>query len=488
MVALLRRPDNEDSELARRVGNGDAEAFASLDARYRSTLIRYASTLLRRSEHDAEDVVQDVLIRAHDTLRRGDRPDELRPWLYRLTRNRAIDEVRRKRWGDESLDADHTLSGDGRQDPDTVLRRKETLRHLVEDLADLPVRQREALLARELDDQSPEQVAAQLGVSVMAAHKLATRARENLIRTRDAREADCPDIRTALLDAHERGVRASEHALRHIKGCDGCRAHRRDIDRLSKQLHALNPTFGLPVLAAIVKLVGGGGAKTAVGVAAAVAVVATGGVVVLRSDVHESGDPAPFRLAGIRDANGRPLTAGKPIPGRTAIVTALVNIPAGPAKAGALPTATIACPARMKFVGYVEPERRIPLDWQSTRETLPGVSTKARIDLSQRDSSRAVKGTIGIICKRPHPNGSLHDNPYKLRPGEKQAHICVRRQGAGLYRSPGRDIYNSLGAGDPVAIRRRNATRRWTFVAHDPIPKYPDVSRPGWVMTSKLCP
>ena len=98
MVALLRRPDNEDSELARRVGNGDAEAFASLDARYRSTLIRYASTLLRRSEHDAEDVVQDVLIRAHDTLRRGDRPDELRPWLYRLTRNRAIDEVRRKRW------------------------------------------------------------------------------------------------------------------------------------------------------------------------------------------------------------------------------------------------------------------------------------------------------------------------------------------------------------------------------------------------------
>jgi len=488
MVALLRRPDNEDSELARRVGNGDAEAFASLDARYRSTLIRYASTLLRRSEHDAEDVVQDVLIRAHDTLRRGDRPDELRPWLYRLTRNRAIDEVRRKRWGDESLDADHTLSGDGRQDPDTVLRRKETLRHLVEDLADLPVRQREALLARELDDQSPEQVAAQLGVSVMAAHKLATRARENLIRTRDAREADCPDIRTALLDAHERGVRASEHALRHIKGCDGCRAHRRDIDRLSKQLHALNPTFGLPVLAAIVKLVGGGGAKTAVGVAAAVAVVATGGVVVLRSDVHESGDPAPFRLAGIRDANGRPLTAGKPIPGRTAIVTALVNIPAGPAKAGTLPTATMACPNPMRVAGMVEPRRRGPLDWHPTRETIFGYSTKARFDLSQRDTTRAVKGTIGIICIRPHPNGSLSDNPYKLRPGEKQAHICVRRQGAGLYRTPGRDNYMFLGAGEPVAIRRRNATRRWTFVAHDPIPKYPVGSRPGWVMTSKLCP
>jgi hypothetical protein len=225
-----------------------------------------------------------------------------------------------------------------------------------------------------------------------------------------------------------------------------------------------------------------------VGVAAAVAVVATGGVVVLRSDVHTSGDPAPFRLAGIRDANGRPLTAGKPIPGRTAIMTALVNIPAGPAKAGALPTATIACPARMKFAGYVEPERRIPLDWQNTRETLPGVSTKALIDLRQRDTSRAVKGTIGIICKRPHPNGSIRDNPYKLRPGEKQAHICVSRPQALLYRSPGRDNYTSLGAGEPVAIRRRNATGRWTFVAHDPSPIDPIASRPGWVITNKLCP
>jgi RNA polymerase sigma factor (sigma-70 family) len=485
MLSLLHRSDDDDPELARRVSSGDRAAFATLDARYRTALTRYAGTLLRRSEHDAEDVVQDVLIRAHDALCRGDRPDELRPWLYRLTRNRAIDDVRRKRWGDESLDSDHTFTGDGREDPETVLRRREELRRLVEDLADLPVRQREALLARELDDQTPEQVAAQLGVSVMAAHQLATRARENLIRTRDARDADCFDIRAALLDAHERGVRPSEHALRHVKACDGCRAYRRDIGRLSRQLHALNPTLGLPVLAGLVKLVGGGGAKAAVAVAGAVAVVATGGVVVLRSDVHTSGDPAPFRLAGIRDANGRPLTAGKPIPGRTAIVTALVNIPAGPAKPGTPPTATIACPNQMRIAGMVEPQRRGPLDWQPMRETIFGYSTKARFDLSQRDSSHAVKGTIGIICKRPHPNGSLHDNPYKLRPGEKQAHICVSRHGAGLYRSPGRDIYTSLGAAEPVAIRRRNATGRWTFIAYDPSPI---VSRPGWVMTSKLCP
>src|SRR5919107_4697016 len=164
MASLLQRSRPDDAELTRRVAAGDGAAFATLDDRHRRALTRYARSLLRRSEHDAEDIVQDVLIRAHDALRAGAGPDELRPWLYRLTRNRVIDEVRRARWGDEALDDEAAALGDEREDPEAVLRRRESIRRLVEDLADLPVRQRTALLARELDDQTPEQVAAQLGV------------------------------------------------------------------------------------------------------------------------------------------------------------------------------------------------------------------------------------------------------------------------------------------------------------------------------------
>ena len=65
----------------------------------------------------------------------------------------------------------------------------------------------------------------------MAAHKLAARARENLVKTRDARDADCLDVRATLLDAHERGVRPSEHVLRHVKACGTCRVQRRAISR-----------------------------------------------------------------------------------------------------------------------------------------------------------------------------------------------------------------------------------------------------------------
>lgn len=493
MVSLLHRPGTDDSELARRAGAGDDTAFAALDARHRQALTRYAGTLLRRSEHDAEDVVQDVLIRAHEALRRGDGPVELRPWLYRLTRNRAIDEVRRKRWGDESLDGDHA-PGDGRQDPDAVLRRKESMRRLVEDLADLPVAQRTALLARELDGQSAEEVAAVLGVSVAAAQRLAIKARANLIKTRAAREAACSDVRAALLDAHERGVRPSEHGLRHLKGCDACRGYRREIRRLSRQLHGLNPVFGLPLLAGAIKLGGVGGTKAAAGVVLAVAVVATGGIVVLGSDVHEPGDPAPFRLIAIRDSAGRVVTRGKPVPEGHTLVTARIRLLAGPStmprdRRGQVPTVTLPCPQGMKVAGMQLPAREMPqvgmLGFSS--DSILGWSTSARMHVAHRGLTRPLDFTVGIDCRRPDANGSIASDKSKLRRalqrGERRlGHVCTKAYGINLRRTPGGPPQDYLQRGAPVAIQRRNAAGTWARVVSDG-----RLSTPGWMKTSDLC-
>ena len=481
--ALLHRR-SDDAELVRRVGAGDATAFATLDARHRAALTRYAGSLLRRSEHDAQDVVQDVLIRAHAALRAGDGPQELRPWLYRLTRNRAIDEVRRARWGDEAIDDEFATAGVDRDDPETVFGRRESMRRLVDDLADLPVRQRTALLARELDDQSPEQVAAQLGVSVMAAQKLATRARENLIRTRAARDADCADVRATLLDSHERGVRPSEHGLRHVAGCDACRAYRQDIRGLSEQLQALNPVFGLPLLAGLAKLLGGGGTKAAASVAA-IAIVATGGVVVLESDVLQPGDPAPFRLGGVRDFNGRPVTTGAPVPNGNVVVTTRVRVPAGRPAKGVKRSVTLPCPEGMKFARSVQPEQRVPrgsITGDLTR-AIPGYSTRSVTTFVQGASSRAFDYTVAIVCRRPDANGSVVPNPRRVKPGERQGRICVDDEY--LLEKPGTVgtviPLNTVFRGQPVAIQRRNRTGRWTRVAPD------DGIAEGWVRTKTLC-
>ena len=151
----------DDAQLARRVSNGDSIAFALLDARHRATLIRYAGGLMRRSEHDAEDVVQDVLVRAHAVLRAGSVPTDLLPWLYRLTRNRAFDEMRRKRWAETHLEPGHHRA-DNRQSPELELLGSESLWQLVDDILALPARQRQALLARELEGYTLEEVAARM--------------------------------------------------------------------------------------------------------------------------------------------------------------------------------------------------------------------------------------------------------------------------------------------------------------------------------------
>ncbi len=478
MVSVLHR--SHDADLARRVAAGDSEAFAILDARHRKPLTRYARTLLRRSEHDAEDVVQDVLIRAHDALRAGNPPDDLRSWLYRLTRNRAIDEVRRARWGDEALAASAIVAADDRDEPDAVLRRKESVRRLVDDLADLPVRQRTALLARELDDQSAEQVAAQLGVSVPAAQMLATRARENLVKARDARDADCDGVRAALLDARERRVRPSEHALRHVKGCDACRAYQRDIRRLSTHLRALNPVLGLPIVAGLAKVLGGGGggkAAAAAGVAAVV-IAATGGVVVLSSDTARTGDPAPFRIKGFVPLTGKPITTADPIPSNTAVVTARVRLPAGAPKPGERRSVTLSCPPGMKVAGFQNPEQRFPLSYGLTKDTIFGYSTRGRISFGRAVLPRAYEATVGLLCRRPDANGSIVDNPRVPRRGEQPGRLCATREH--LYHSPGKVFVGTVDKGQPLSIQRRSASGRWVRVVTD-------ARSAGWVRASALC-
>jgi len=476
MASLLHPPGRDDAQLARRVSAGDSAAFAVLYERHRGALVRYAGSLLRRSEHDAEDVVQDVLVRAHDALRAGDVPDELRPWLYRLTRNRAIDEVRRKRWGDEGLDGDRAFAGDGREEPETALRRKESMRRLVEDLAGLPVRQREALLARELDGLSSEQVAVQLGVTVAAAQKLAMRARENLIKIRDARDADCDLIRAVLLDAQERGVRPTEHGVRHVKGCYACRAYGRDVRRLSKDLQALNPAFGLPLLAAIAKLAGSTGGKFVLGAAAALVIAVTGGVIVTAAHRYDAGDPSPYRFT----TAGRPtVKTGGSIPKGVALVTVRAQMPAGAPQDGQRRSVTLACPAGMKYAGpSSDTEQRADVPWNPAPDAVHGVSTRARIDFSDAVLSRAYAVDVGILCIKPAANGSLVANQRLPRRGERAGRVCSRFEY--LRPAPEAIMTSVVQLGQPLSIVRRSPSGRWTYVITDSRYK-------GWIKTSSLC-
>jgi RNA polymerase sigma-70 factor (ECF subfamily) len=78
----------DDEELIRAVGSGKRDAFDVLGARYYPDCLRFAQRYLGDRD-DAEDVVQEAMVRAFRALRRGTRPRRVRPWLLRIVLNRA---------------------------------------------------------------------------------------------------------------------------------------------------------------------------------------------------------------------------------------------------------------------------------------------------------------------------------------------------------------------------------------------------------------
>ena len=125
-------------------------------------------------------------------------------------RNLCIDELRRNRLPTVELE-DGDRAG-ASEDIYSTLSRRHELRRLIEDLADLPEQQRAALLMRELDGLSHEEVASALEVTPAASRQLVKRARSGLVAAADARDAECAEIREVLLTAHDESAGPSEHA------------------------------------------------------------------------------------------------------------------------------------------------------------------------------------------------------------------------------------------------------------------------------------
>src|SRR3954451_9678103 len=177
-----------DDTLVGLIAAGSDDAFAVLDDRYRRRLVRFARGFGPGGTADAEDVVQDALVRAVRALRNGSRPDALGPWLHRITRNCALDlNASRRRHPVVELVDPAGWEGLIAEDADTAVERSLGVRGLVADVGRLPDTQRSALVLRELEGRSYADIADELDVTVPAVKSLLVRARQGLKRARDDR-------------------------------------------------------------------------------------------------------------------------------------------------------------------------------------------------------------------------------------------------------------------------------------------------------------
>lgn len=170
-ITLLRT--QSDERLVAMTADGHDRAFEAIVDRYRRPLLRYARRMLHE-EARAEDVVQAGLVSAWAALREGVEVRDLKPWLYRIVHNGALNAMKRPT-AEPLIEA-----SDLRPGPDTVIERREDVRRAFDGINALPERQRAALLAVAFEGRSHAEVGEELGLQDGAVRQLVSRARTSL--------------------------------------------------------------------------------------------------------------------------------------------------------------------------------------------------------------------------------------------------------------------------------------------------------------------
>jgi RNA polymerase sigma factor (sigma-70 family) len=168
--------ERTDHALLLATARGDESAFAALVARHRPRLVRYATSRCGRDAALAEDAVQDALVRAHRAMVGGKVPVDVEAWLYAIVRNRCHDYFRAAK---PTAPLPQELPG-GSPSAFEVVAQGERLAGALSAVERLPSAQRSALVGRELEGRSYEELARRQATTVPAVKSLLHRARATL--------------------------------------------------------------------------------------------------------------------------------------------------------------------------------------------------------------------------------------------------------------------------------------------------------------------
>jgi RNA polymerase sigma factor (sigma-70 family) len=301
--SLLR--DNSDRRLAQRASRGDRRAIATIFERYRQELYSFCLGLLGEPQ-DAQDALQNTMVKVLRTLPGEEREISLRPWLYRVAHNEAI-ELRRTRHPTQILDG-HLV--DGRSSVTERAEHREQLEWLLKDLADLPERQRTVLVMRELSGLDFAEIGAALDTSGAVVRQSLYEARRNLEQMDHGRGLKCEAVTRVLSDADRRITRRRDIRA-HLRDCPDCRRFQESIGRRKDVLAGIPPLPAAAAAGVAQALLGGsggggtvaaltGGVANSAGVygalkaAGTIAVVAVVGTAAMQSEMRSTppGDAA----------------------------------------------------------------------------------------------------------------------------------------------------------------------------------------------------
>ncbi|CAB4869363.1 unannotated protein [freshwater metagenome] len=234
-----------DEKLVALTRQGNQSAYEVLVSRYDARLLAFTRHMLG-SREDAEDVVQETFAAAYGAMTADERPINVKPWLYRIARNRSLNHMRRQSAIGVD-DFDHHVADHGRTTADEAHQREE-FRVLMADIQELPETQRTALLLREIDALSYDQIAEAMDTTVPSVKSLLVRARVSLGEAAEARRLTCEEVRIELGEVAEGLTRLTPAARRHMRDCERCSAFRATLKANNKALALMLPIGPLLLL------------------------------------------------------------------------------------------------------------------------------------------------------------------------------------------------------------------------------------------------
>jgi RNA polymerase sigma factor (sigma-70 family) len=302
---LLRRCSDE--ALGGRLASGEAAAFDELYRRYVHRLAAYGAHLLG-DPAAGDDIAQTTLLKAYNALRAGGVPARVKPWLYRIAHNTAIDLVARRR---EIPAAE--LPEQASPAPD------QNGGALVAALAALPERQRGVYVLREVHGLRIDETAAELGLTTAQVEQSLFAARNRLAELLVFGDRlNCVTVQRLAagpLDTDER------RALKtHLRSCASCRT---ELGMRGRAL-GLIPEHAFDWLRGLFATLAGGGAPAAakVGALVASASFAAGAPITVERTNHRAPLPHPPAPKVVRQA-----PAQQPIAATRVLSTPIVTAP-----------------------------------------------------------------------------------------------------------------------------------------------------------------
>ena len=178
---------SDDALLVDRAKNGDANAYGTLVEKYSSFVYRTIFYDIKNHE-DAEDIAQDVFIKAYGALNGFRYDSEFSTWLYRICKNAVYDYVRKANRNktisvsDRTYDDENEKEADipdrsGTYEPEKQVLSRETTRLVREAISDLSDEHREVIVLREIEGYSYAEIADMLSLEEGTVKSRLSRAR-----------------------------------------------------------------------------------------------------------------------------------------------------------------------------------------------------------------------------------------------------------------------------------------------------------------------